>query len=70
MNMDQLVELVVKKTGISEAQARKAVDTVLDFLKDRLPAPIGQNLDTLLEGADNLDIEKGLDLLGGLLGKK
>lgn len=68
--MDQLVELVSKKTGISEAQARKAVDTVLDFLKDRLPAPIAQNLDNLIEGADKIDLDKGLDLLGGLLGKK
>lgn len=68
--MDQLVDLVVKKTGISETQARKAVDTVLDFFKERLPAPIGQNLDKLLEGADNIDLDKGLDLLGGLLGKK
>jgi hypothetical protein len=68
--MDALVELVVEKTGISDAQARKAVETILDFLKEKLPSPIGDNLDNLLEGADNLDLDKGLDLLGGLLGKK
>ena len=68
--MDELVDLVVEKTGITEAQARKAVETVVEFLKDRLPSPIGDNLDTLLDGIDNLDLDKGLDLLGGLLGKK
>ena len=68
--MDQIVELVVEKTGISESQARKAVETVIDFIKDRLPAPIAKNLDALLDGSDQIDLDKGLDMLGGLFGKK
>ncbi len=68
--MDQIIELVVKKTGISETQATTAVETVFDFLKDRLPTPISKNIESLVEGTDNFDIDKGLDLLGGLLGKK
>ena len=39
--MDELVKLVTEKAGISESQAKKAVATVIDFLNDRLPAPIG-----------------------------
>jgi len=64
--MDELIGLVVEKTGISEQAARQAVEVVLQFLKGRLPGPIGEQLDGLLEGG-------GADagsLLGGLLGKR
>ena len=62
--MDELVELVVKKTGISEDMARKAVETVIDYLKDKLPDPIAGRLDDVLEGKSG-DLLSGL---GGLLG--
>lgn len=69
--MDELVGMVAKKAGISESQAKKAVDTVIGFLNDRLPAPIGGHLDDYVEGnisQDTIDqVTKGL---GGLLGKK
>ncbi len=68
--MDQIVDLVSEKAGISKSQAETAVDTVLKFIKERLPAPLGDQLETLLDGADNLDLDKGMDLLGGLFGKK
>ena len=60
--MDELIELVVKKTGISEAQARQAVEVVVEFIKDKLPDPIAGHVDSVLEGG-------GLSgALGGLLG--
>lgn len=69
--MDELVGMVAKKAGISESQAKKAVDTVMAFLNDRLPEPIGGHLDDYVEGnisQDTIDqVTKGL---GGLLGKK
>jgi uncharacterized protein (DUF2267 family) len=68
--MDQIVDLVSEKAGISKDQAKTAVDTVLDFIKERLPAPLSGQLESLLEGADNMDLDKGKDLLGGLFGKK
>jgi uncharacterized protein (DUF2267 family) len=46
--MDDLVKLVQQKTGISEEQARTAVATVIDFLKERLPAPIAGQVDGVL----------------------
>ena len=64
--MDELVELVVKKTGISEDMARKAVETVIDYLKDKLPDPIAGRVDDVLEGK-SADLLSGL---GGLLGGK
>ncbi len=62
--MDELVKQVVQKTGISEEQARQAVNVVLEFLKQRLPAPIASQLDGVLNNA-------GVGgALGGLFGKK
>ncbi len=48
--MDELVKLVTQKTGLSEAQARQAVDTVIGYLKDKLPAPVASQIDGLLKG--------------------
>jgi hypothetical protein len=47
--MDELVKLVVKKTGISDAQARQAVEVVLDYVKKKLPAPIAGQVDSFLK---------------------
>ncbi len=63
--MDELVKLVVQKTGISESQAKIAVETVIGFLKQKLPAPVASQIDGLLGGAGG--VMKGL---GGMLGKK
>lgn len=65
--MDELVKLVVKKTGISEEQARGAIDTVVKFIKQKLPAPIASQVDGVLSGSGASDALKGL---GGLFGKK
>lgn len=69
--MDELVKLVSKKTGLSEAMAKTAVETVLGYLKKKLPAPIAAQIDGVLGGAGAAkgveDLAKGL---GGMLGKK
>jgi len=65
--MDELVELVSKKAKIDKQAAQKAVDTVLDYIKDRLPEPYGSQLEKVLEGGQASDLLSGL---GGLLGKK
>jgi len=70
--MDELVKLVSHKVGLSEEMAKTAVETVVGYLKDKLPAPIAGQIDGLLGGggmpADLGDTAKGL--LGGLFGKK
>jgi hypothetical protein len=62
--MDELVKVVVQKTGLPEAQAKQAVMAVIGFLKEKLPAPIAAQVDALLAGGPP-DLAKGL---GGLLG--
>ncbi len=69
--MNELVKLVSQKTGLSEEMARVAVETVVNYLKDKLPAPIAGQIDSVLSGGgmggDLGDLAKGL---GGMLGKK
>ncbi|HPH96284.1 MAG TPA: hypothetical protein PKW33_07400 [Anaerolineaceae bacterium] len=48
--MDELVALVAKKTGMPEAQAKVAVETVINFLKEKLPAPIASQIDGVISG--------------------
>jgi hypothetical protein len=69
--MEELIKQVTERTGISEQQARGAVETVLGFLKNRLPEPIAGQLDGLVGGASGA--AGGIagaagDVLGGLGG--
>jgi hypothetical protein len=65
--MDELVNIVAKKTGLSPEMARTAVSTVLDFLKKKLPAPIAAQIDTVLGAAEGTGIAGAF---GGLFGRK
>lgn len=65
--MDELVKLVSEKTGLSEDMSRKAATTVIAYLKDKLPAPIAGQIDTVLKTGGSGSSASGL---GGILGKK
>ena len=66
--MDELIKLVAQKTGIPQDKARVAVDTVMNFLKKKLPPTIAGQLDALRAGGKLPDDLMGS--LGGLLGGK
>jgi hypothetical protein len=69
--MDELIKMVQDKTGISADQARTAVDTVLGFVKDRLPEPLAGQIEGLLGGSGAGGAgSDALNKLGGMLGKK
>jgi uncharacterized protein (DUF2267 family) len=71
MNMDELVKEVSENAGISEEQAKKAIETVRDFLKDKLPDPLAGQVDNVLESGQAADFAGDLTKsLGGLFGKK
>ncbi|MCC6865861.1 MAG: DUF2267 domain-containing protein [Ignavibacteria bacterium] len=61
--MEQLINLVTEKTGISQDQAKGAVDTVMGFLKDKIPG-IGGQLDGLLKGDVGSLADMAKDKLG------
>jgi hypothetical protein len=48
--MNELVNLIVQKTGISQENAQKAAQTAIDFLKTKLPPPIAGQVDAVLAG--------------------
>lgn len=63
--MDELINMVTQKTGISADQARTAVETVINHLKTVLPEPLGSQLDSFLSGGAS---GQGSGGLGGALG--
>lgn len=65
--MNELVDLVVKKTGIPAATAQTVVNTVLDFLKKKLPAPIAGQIDGVL--GNDANVKKAEGMLGNLTSK-
>jgi hypothetical protein len=48
--MDELINVVVQRTGLSQEQAAQAVTAVIGFLKTKLPAPIAAHLDSFVVG--------------------
>lgn len=73
--MEELIKLVSEKTGLPPQAAKLAVETVVQFLKAKLPGPIASQLDSVVAGggvsAEGAlgqvgDLAKGL---GGMFGK-
>ena len=46
--MNELTNIIVQKTGISQENAEKSVQVMLGFLKTKLPTPIAAQLDSFL----------------------
>lgn len=74
--MEELIKQVSERSGISEAQARKAVDTVMNYMRDKLPASVSGTIDGALGSGANVagDVadtaQNVLGNLGGMFGKK
>ena len=70
--MDELIAQDTSKANIDPTQAQNAVDTVLGFLKQRLPAPIAAQLETAITAGAVAGLEQqaeqALGGLGGLFG--
>ena len=62
--MEELVNLVSKKSGLSKEMSETVVKLVLDYLKKKLPAPVAAQMDVVLKSGS------AADALGGLLGGK
>jgi hypothetical protein len=65
--MNELVNLIVKKTGIPAATAQTIVKIVIDFLKKKLPAPVGAQIDGLL--SNQAAVKTAENLFGDLTSK-
>jgi len=62
--MDEVIKTVAKKAGITNDQARKAVDAMLEYVHGNLPAPIAKMIDAALAG----DTQAQNKLVGGVAG--
>ena len=50
IRMNELINIIVQKTGISQEQAQKAAQAAIAFIKGKLPAPIASQVDAVLAG--------------------
>jgi len=79
--VDDLIKQLQEKTGLGADQIKSIVAGIADFLGDKLPGPIGDQVSKLLGGDDGDDgadggdeggggglLDKAKDALGGLLG--
>ena len=78
--MDELIKQLQERTGLGVDQIKSVVSGVADFLGDKLPGPIGDQVSKLLGGDDEGGgddgggddgdslMDKAKDALGGLLG--
>lgn len=70
--MNEIIQRLIERTGLPEAQAAAAADVVIGFLKERLPPAIGSQIDGLV-GGDSGAMDKlgGIGAsLGGMFGRK
>jgi hypothetical protein len=65
--MNELITLIVKKTGIPAATAQTVVKIVIDFIKKKLPTPIGAQIDGLL--SNTASVKTAENVLGNLASK-
>ena len=63
--MDELKKLLMDQLDLDDLKGSKAVELVVNFLKDKLPENLHGMLDDLLEGGEG---GGALDGLKGLLG--
>ncbi len=66
--MEQLINMLVEQTGISEEAAQQAVQVVISYIQERLPGPVADQIDGLLSGADDSQGEDIGGTLKGMLG--
>jgi hypothetical protein len=65
--VDELINQLKSRVGLDDEQARSAAQTVIEFLKQRLPSPVASQLDSALSGVSAEGVK---DALGGVFGKK
>ncbi len=66
--MNEIIQQLKSRVGLNDNQAQSAAQTVIDYLKQRLPGPVAGELDKVVSGGGGAQgIESKLE---GFLGKK
>ena len=67
----ELVRMVADKTGLSEDKARSAAETVIGYLKKKLPEPVSSQLDRVASGGAGGDLgEMASDARSKFMGRE
>lgn len=66
--MNELINQIVQRTGISQENAQKAAQAAIDFIKSKLPAPIAGQVDAVLAGDMSGIAGQAGEMLKGKLG--
>ena len=74
--MDELIKTIQEKTGLPVDKAQDVIETVVNFIADKLPGPIGDQVQGFLEGGGDAGggegggglMDQAKDALGGLGG--
>lgn len=68
----QLIEQISQRVGIPPEKAETAVETVIGYLKEHLPGPVGSQLDKAISGGEGESggLSQAAQNLGGMFGKK
>jgi hypothetical protein len=65
--VEGLIEAIAAKTGLPADKAKDAANAALEFIKDKLPGPIAEQLEGLLSG-DSAALGGLGDKLKGMFG--
>ncbi len=65
--MNEIIQQLKSSVGLDDQQAQSAAQIVIDYLKQRLPAPVASQLDSVISGEGGEGIA---GKLGGIFGKK
>ena len=67
--MDDLIQKICQKVGVSPEQAKGTIEHVVQHLKDKLPASLGSQLDGLIHGGGATGTDASSGTLGSIAGK-
>lgn len=69
--MQELIQQIVERAGISEQSAEQAVDTVIAYVKEHAPAPVAAQLENYLSGESGQSaVGAAKGALGSMFGKR
>ena len=69
--MQELINMVAQRAGLSEDKARSAVDTVIGYLKERAPSGLSGQIESLIGGGgggQGSGVRDAASKIGGMFG--
>ncbi len=67
--MDELIKMVEDKVGLPEDKAKAATETVLNYVKGKLPGPVASQIDNVVSGEGGSALKDAAGKVGSMFGK-